>query len=411
MYLAIKTVYLSLAVHTGRLSETIAGQAMAIQIAVLRETKPGEKRVATVPIVATRLARLGAAVTLECGAGHNATFADTTYQDVTFADSAQALVANADIVLAVQPPTVEVAKAMKPGALLVSFLYAAENPDLVTALREGKITAFAMERIPRISRAQSMDALSTQAALAGYYAPLLGAVHMPRILPMMTTAVGSLRAAKVLVMGLGVAGLSALATAHRLGAITEGYDVRPETAEQAQSLGAKFVDTGIDARGEGGYARELTADEKMQVRQVVSRHIAEADMIITTAAVPGRRAPILIAADQIAAMKPGAVIVDLGAESGGNCEGTQPGQTINVGPVTILGPLNVPSALAQHASELYAKNILNLVTLLVKDGAISLDFEDEVIAGAVVIHDGNIRDATLQQGTNGVASPSAETAK
>ena len=384
---------------------------MAIQIAVLKEIKAGEKRVATVPVVATRLARLGASLVVERGAGYSATFTDEAYQGVALVDTPQALVANADIVLAVQPPPVDVVGAMKPGALLISFLYGAANLELVTALRDNKITAFAMERIPRISRAQSMDALSSQAALAGYYAPLLGAVHMPRILPMMTTAVGSLRAAKVLVMGLGVAGLSALATAHRLGAITEGYDVRPETAEQAQSLGAKFVDTGIDARGEGGYARELTADEKAKVREVVSRHIAEADMIVTTAAVPGRRAPILIAADQIAAMKPGAVIVDLGAESGGNCERTQPGQTVTAGPVTILGPLDVPSALAQHSSELYAKNILNLVTLLVKDGAIALDFEDEVIAGTVLTHGGEIRDGAMRQTIEGLASSGAENAK
>ncbi|MGN6091996.1 MAG: NAD(P) transhydrogenase subunit alpha [Luteibacter jiangsuensis] len=384
---------------------------MAIDIAVLRETGPGEKRVATVPAVAARLARLGASVTLERDAGLRATFLDQAYQGVAFADTASALVAKADIVLAVQPPSVEVVRAMKPGAVLISFLYGAQNPALVAALRDGKITAFAMERIPRISRAQAMDALSSQAALAGYYAPLLGAVHMPRILPMMTTAVGSLRAATVLVMGLGVAGLSALATAHRLGAITEGYDVRPETAEQAQSLGAKFVDTGIDARGEGGYARELTAEEQAKVREVVSRHIAQADMIVTTAAVPGRRAPILISAEQIAAMKPGAVIVDLGAESGGNCEGTRPGETVTVGHVTILGPLNVPSALAQHASELYAKNVLNLVTLFAKDGAIALDFDDEVIAGTVLTHGGEIRDEGVRKAVENIEPSCVETAK
>ncbi len=384
---------------------------MAIEIAVLREAGPGERRVATVPAVAARLARLGASVTLERDAGLRATFLDQAYQGLAFADTASALVAKADIVLAVQPPSVEAIKAMKPGAVLISFLYGAQNPALVAALRDGKITAFAMERIPRISRAQAMDALSSQAALAGYYAPLLGAVHMPRILPMMTTAVGSLRAATVLVMGLGVAGLSALATAHRLGAITEGYDVRPETAEQAQSLGAKFVDTGIDARGEGGYARELTAEEQAKVREVVSRHIAQADMIVTTAAVPGRRAPILISAEQIAAMKPGAVIVDLGAESGGNCEGTRPGETVTVGHVTILGPLNVPSALAQHASELYAKNVLNLVTLFVKDGAIALDFDDEVIAGTVLTHGGEIRDEGVRKAAENIEPSCVETAK
>jgi NAD(P) transhydrogenase subunit alpha len=384
---------------------------MAIQIAVLKEIKAGEKRVATVPMVATRLARLGASLVVERGAGDSATFADTAYQDAAFVDTPQALLAEADIVLAVQPPPIDVIRAMKPGALLISFIYGATNPELVAALRDGKITTFAMERIPRISRAQSMDALSSQAALAGYYAPLLGAVHIPRILPMMTTAVGSLRAAKVLVMGLGVAGLSALATAHRLGAITEGYDVRPETAEQARSLGAKFVDTGIDARGEGGYARELTADEKAKVQQVVTQHVAEADMIVTTASVPGRRAPILITEDQVAAMKPGAVIVDLGAESGGNCALTRPGETISVGAVTILGPLDVPSALAQHASELYAKNILNLVTLMVKDGAIALDFEDEVIAGTVLTHVGEIRDAAVKQVVENMTSSGGETVK
>jgi H+-translocating NAD(P) transhydrogenase subunit alpha len=377
---------------------------MAINIAILKERKTGEKRVAMVPEVEPRVTRLGATLTMESGAGAAATFADAAYKEVSVSCAVQTLLADADIVLAVQPPTADQVAAMKPGALLVSFLYGAANPGLVKALKDRGITALAMELIPRISRAQSMDALSTQAALAGYYAPLLGAVHMPCILPMMTTAVGSLRAAKVLVMGLGVAGLSALATAHRLGAITEGYDVRPETAEQAQSLGAKFVDTGIDARGEGGYARELTAEEQAQVRQVLSRHIADADLIITTAAVPGKRAPILIAADQVAAMKPGAVIIDLGAESGGNCEGTRPGETVTVGPATIVGPLNVPSAIARHASELYAKNLLNLLMLIVKDGALTLDFEDEVIAATLVSHAGEIRNAAARKAIETAAS-------
>ncbi|MDQ0390269.1 NAD(P) transhydrogenase subunit alpha [Labrys monachus] len=358
---------------------------MPLNISILKETRPDEKRVAMAPSVVPRLARLGATLSLQAGAGQAATFADAAYPGVTIVADPKALVADADIVLGVQPPPIEVVRAMKPGAVLISFLYAASAPDLVEALRQRQVTAFAMEQVPRISRAQAMDALSSQAALAGYYAPMLGAVHMPRILPMMTTAVGSLRAAKVLVMGLGVAGLSALATAHRLGAITEGYDVRPETKEQAQSLGAKFVDTGVDARGEGGYARELTADEKERVQKAIGQHIAEADMIITTASVPGKPAPRLISAAQVAAMKPGSVIIDLGAESGGNCEGTEPGRTVVVGPATIVGPLNVPSALAQHASELYAKNILNLIELMVKDGALSLDFTDEVLAKTAAV--------------------------
>ncbi|WP_429925717.1 NAD(P) transhydrogenase subunit alpha (plasmid) [Agrobacterium vitis] len=377
---------------------------MTINVSVLKETAGGERRVAMVPSVAPRLAHLGVTLSLQAGAGEAATFADGAYADVAICADAKKLVADADIVLAIQPPPAAIVRAMKPGAVLACFIYGTTNPELVAALQERKITALAMELIPRISRAQSMDALSSQAALAGYYAPLLGAVHMPRILPMMTTAVGSLRAAKVLVMGLGVAGLSALATAHRLGAITEGYDVRPETKEQAQSLGAKFVDTGVDARGEGGYARELTADEKERVQKALSQHIAEADMIITTASVPGRPAPKLISAVQLAAMKPGSVIVDLGAEGGGNCEGTKPGETVTIGPATIIGPLNVPSALAQHASELYAKNLLNLIGLIIKDGALNLDFEDEVIAGATLTHAGEVRNKTVRESREATTS-------
>ncbi|WP_072573647.1 NAD(P) transhydrogenase subunit alpha [Granulibacter bethesdensis] len=369
---------------------------MAFVLGLLKEAHAEEKRVALIPAVASRLTRLGADIRIESGAGLSATFTDTAYVGCRIELDRRKLLSEADIVLAVQPPPVETVRMMKAGAALISFVYGAASPDLVKALRDGKITSFAMEQIPRISRAQAMDALSSQAALAGYYAPLIGAVHMPRILPMMTTAVGSLRAARVLVMGLGVAGLQALATAHRLGAVTEGYDVRPETKEQALSLGAKFVDTGVDARGEGGYARELTAEEQAKVRSVLDRHIAEADLIITTASVPGRPAPKLISARQIAAMKPGSVIVDLGAEGGGNCEGTRPGETVAVGPVTILGLVNAPSMLAQHASELYAKNVANLVELIVKDGTIHPDFDDAVIAGTVLTHDGAIRNPAVQ---------------
>jgi len=380
---------------------------MTIHISILKETKCGEKRVAVVPSVAARLSRLGATLSLQQGAGEAASFADGAYSDATFVADPEQLVADADIVLAVQPPAASIVNAMKPGAVLVSFIHAASAPELVSALEERKVTALAMEVIPRISRAQPMDALSSQAALSGYYAPLLGAVHMPRILPMMTTAVGSLRAAKVLVLGLGVAGLSALATARRLGAVTEGYDVRPETKEQAQSLGAKFVDTGVDARGEGGYARELTVEENQRVQDVLGQHIAEADMIITTAAVPGRKAPRLISTAQVSAMKPGSVIVDLGAESGGNCEGTKPGETVLSGPATILGPLNIPSALAQHASDLYAKNLLNLVTLIIKDGALDLDFQDEIVAGAALTHAGELYSAPARESAKGATQPTA----
>ncbi|GEB90031.1 NAD(P) transhydrogenase subunit alpha [Zymomonas mobilis] len=370
---------------------------MAIKISVLKENKSGEKRVAVIPLVASKILLLGASLALEAGAGEAATFPDSAYKDVDIIADLKDLIADADIILAVEPPSIEIIKLMKVGTILISFIYGTNSPELLAALQSYKITTFAMEQIPRISRAQTMDALSSQAALAGYYAPLLGAVHIPRILPMMTTAVGSLRAAKVLVMGLGVAGLSALATAKRLGAITEGYDVRPETKEQAQSLGAKFVDTGIDARSEGGYARELTTDEKIEVQKVLSQHIANADMIITTAAVPGKPAPKLISAEQVTLMKSGSVIVDLGAEGGGNCEGTKSGEIVKIGPTTIIGPLNIASALAQHASELYSKNIFNFLELILKDGVLNLDFEDEIIKDTTLTHAGEIKNKAVYE--------------
>jgi NAD(P) transhydrogenase subunit alpha len=248
-----------------------------------------------------------------------------------------------------------------------------------------------MEMLPRISRAQSMDALSSQSALAGYYAVQLGATTLGRVLPKITTAAGAIGPAKVLVMGLGVAGLEALATAHRLGAVTEGYDVRPETQEQALSLGASFVETGIDARGKGGYARELTAEEKARVAAVLTRHIQAADLIITTAAIPGRASPKLISKAQVAGMKAGAVIVDLSAEGGGNCEDTRPGETAHIGQVTIVAPLNVPSLLGQDASELYSKNQYNLLALFMKDNIIKIDWDDEILAKTVLTHGGEMK--------------------
>jgi len=248
-----------------------------------------------------------------------------------------------------------------------------------------------MEMLPRITRAQSMDALSSQSALAGYYAVQLGTTHLGRVLPKITTAAGAIGPAKVLVMGLGVAGLEALATAHRLGAVTEGYDVRPETQEQALSLGATFVETGVDATGKGGYARELTPDEQTKVATALTKHIQAADLIITTAAIPGRPSPKLISKAQVAGMKPGAVIVDLSAEGGGNCEDTRPGETAEIGPVTIVAPLNVPSLLGEDASELYAKNQYNLLVLMLKDNIITIDWDDEILAKTVLTHDGRLK--------------------
>lgn len=370
---------------------------MPVKIAVLKETRPHEKRVAMVPAVADKLSRLGAEIRMQSGAGTAVKLADAAFKNVTFVPEPAELVRDADVVLSVQPPEPAVVEAMKPGAILVSFVYAHKEVELTKLLRDRRITTLAMELVPRISRAQAMDALSSQAALAGYYAVLLGATHLARILPMMTTAVGSIRPARTLVMGLGVAGLQALATARRLGAMTEGYDVRPETKEQAESLGAKFVDTGVDARGAGGYARELTQEEKDKIASVVTRHIQQADLVVTTAAIPGRPAPKLISKAQVEGMKAGSVIVDLAAEGGGNCEYTQPGETVQVGQVTVLGPLNVPSMLGEHASELYAKNQLNLIELFLKDGQIRLDWNDEIIAKSALTHDGRIVNEAAQQ--------------
>ena len=374
---------------------------MTVKIAVLKETRPGERRVAMVPVVADKLAKLGAEISLQTGAGAASKLADAAYKNVTLIDDTKALVANADVVVSVQPPSLDVAEAMKPGAILLSFVYAHKEPELTKKLRDKKITCFAMELVPRITRAQAMDALSSQAALAGYYGALLGATQIARLLPMMTFAVGSIRPAKTLVMGLGVAGLQALATARRLGSMTEGYDVRPETKEQAESLGAKFVDTGVDARGTGGYARELTAEEKEKVAAVVTKHIQQADVIITTAAIPGRPSPKLISKAQVDGMKAGAVIIDLAAEGGGNCEYSVPGETVQVGQVTVAAPLNVPSMLAEHASELYAKNQYNLLELMIKDKVLKLDWSDEVIAKSCLTHEGQIKNEAAKKAVEG----------
>lgn len=366
---------------------------MHINVAVLKETQPHEHRVALVPAVAEKLIKLGAKLHMQSGAGAAISLTDGAFKDVSFIDDRVLLVRDADLVLAVQAPALEVVSAMKEGAMLVSFIYAQLNPALVQRLLDKNITCFAMERLPRITRAQAMDALSSQSALAGYYAVILGATHLNRILPKITTAAGAIGPAKVLVMGLGVAGLEAIATAHRLGAVVEGYDVRPETQEQALSLGAKFVETGIDARAKGGYARELTAVEKQKVAEVLTQHIQQADLIITTAAIPGKASPKLINSAQVRGMKAGAVIVDLSAEGGGNCEDTKPGETIKIGQITIVAPLNVPSMLGEDASELYAKNQYNLLVLMMKDNVIQIDWNDEIIIKTALTHAGKLMDA------------------
>ncbi len=370
---------------------------MYVNVAVLKETQPHEKRVALVPASAARLVKLGAKLHMQPGAGEASNVPDAAYAEVTFLADRHALVGQADVILGVQPPPLDVIDAMKPGAILVSFIYPNENTAVVQRLLDKKITCFAMDGIPRITRAQVMDALSSQSALAGYYAVQLGATHLGRVLPKITSAAGVIGPAHVLVMGLGVAGLEAVATAHRLGAVVEGYDVRPETAEQVASLGATFVETGVDGRGKGGYARELTAAEKTKIDAIVTKHIQSADLVITTAAIPGKASPKLVSQAQAAGMKTGSVIVDLSAEGGGNCVDTKPGETVKVGPVTIVAPLNVPSLLAQDASELYAKNVGALLALMIKDNIVTLDWGDEVLAKTVITHEGKPRSAESEQ--------------
>ncbi|WP_024643784.1 NAD(P) transhydrogenase subunit alpha [Pseudomonas syringae] len=363
---------------------------MYVKVAVLKETHPHERRVALIPPLCEKLRALGARLHMQSGAGDASFLPDTAYQDVSFLSGAGQLVHEADVVLAVQAPSLEVVDKMKPGSVLLCFVYAQKNTALVQRLLERRITCFAMERVPRITRAQSMDALSSQSALSGYYAVQLGSAHMTRILPKLTTAAGIVGPACVLVLGLGVAGLEAIATAHRLGAIVEGYDVRPETEEQAKSLGASFVNVGVDARGKGGYARELSAAEKTEVARVLTEHIQKADLVITTAAIPDRPSPRLISAEQLAGMKPGAVVVDLGAEGGGNCEGCVPGKTIMIGQVTLMAPLNLPSSLSQDASTLYAKNQFNLLALMLKDNVIRIDWDDQVLSQTALTHAGKL---------------------
>jgi NAD(P) transhydrogenase subunit alpha len=365
---------------------------MPLTVGVLKETSAQEARVALTPDVAAKLVELKADVRMECGAGERSHFDDALYRGVQLQPAARDVLAAARVLLKVQPPTLAEVDALAPGAVVVGFMQAHTNLDVVRRLRDRKITSFSVELIPRISRAQSMDALSSQAAVAGYKAALLAANALDKFLPMLTTAAGTMRPAQVLVIGAGVAGLQAIATSRRLGAIVEAYDVRAATKEQCQSLGAKFVDTGVAAEGTGGYARELTAEEKAKQQAVLDQHIAKADAVITTAAIPGRAAPRIVSRAAVAAMSSGSVIVDLAAESGGNCELTVAGETVvTANGVKILGPRNLPSELARHASQMYARNLFNFLQPAIKNGELAIDWQDEVFAQSVLTHDGEVK--------------------
>ena len=366
---------------------------MPIRLAVPKETITNERRIALEPGVARKLVDMGVKVSMQKGAALSSHFSDEAFEGVELIDDAASLYKDADLVFKVQPPGVDELAQIKSGAVIVGFMAPHKNADMIKSLCDRNITSLAMELVPRITRAQSMDALSSQASLAGYMGVLMGAQLASVFFPMLTTAAGTIRPARVLVIGAGVAGLQAIATAKRLGAMVEAFDVRSATREQIESLGGKFIDTGVKAEGEGGYARELTDDEKQQQQQALAKHIAQADVIVSTAAIPGRPSPKIITEAMVKDMKVGAVIVDLASEGGGNCELTQPGETVDYqGRVTIHGPLNVPSELPVHASEMYAKNLFNLVSpFITEDGGLELDFEDEVIAGCVLTHGGEIK--------------------
>jgi H+-translocating NAD(P) transhydrogenase subunit alpha len=373
---------------------------MPVQISVPREVAAGERRVALVPDVVKILTKTGAPVVVETRAGLSAGYPDEAFRAAgatVEADRAK-LFGSGQIVLKVQPPSLEEIGWMKPGTVVIALMNASRNLELIAKMRDAKLTGFALELLPRITRAQSMDVLSSQATVAGYRAALIGAELSPKFLPMLTTAAGTIRPAKVLILGAGVAGLMAIATAHRLGAVVEGYDVRRAAGEQVRSLGAKFLELQINAEAAGGYARELTDEEKKQESEMVAKAVADADIVITTAAIPGRRAPILVRDEMVARMRPGSVIVDLAAETGGNCALTKPGETVTAHDVTIAGPLNLPSQLAFHASQMYAKNLQSFLTLLLtKEGALVTDYSDEILAASLLVADGTVRHAPTAQ--------------
>src|SRR3954452_6550275 len=360
-----------------------------MKIGVPTESAENERRVALVPDVVKRLAAKGHTVTVQRGAGAGASIPDALFEDAgaSIADD----VWDSEVIVKVAPPNGDEAQRVGSSSILIGFLNPLGSPATIQALAGAGATAFAMEAIPRISRAQAMDALSSQANLGGYKAVLIAAGSMGRLFPMMMTAAGTAPPAKVLVLGAGVAGLQALATAKRLGAKTTGYDVRPEVADQVRSLGAEFLDLGISAAGEGGYARELTDEERAQQQQALTDAIKGFDVVVTTALVPGRPAPKLVTAEAVVGMKPGSLIVDLAGETGGNCELTVPGEVTVAHDVTIVSPLNLPASMPEHASQLYARNIAALLELLVgEDGALHLDFDDEIVAGACVTRGGEI---------------------
>ena len=374
---------------------------MPLTVGVLKETLDGETRVALTPEITGKLQKLGVSVVMESGAGDGSQIPDEDYEGVEITDAAGVL-KKCGLLFTVQPASTQSVEKLADGSVVSGMMYGHINRDLVKSLQSKKHTGFAMELVPRISRAQSMDVLSSQAAASGYQATLIAASTLNKFFPMLTTAAGTIRPAMVLVIGAGVAGLQAIATAKRLGAIVKGYDVRGATKEQVESLGAKFVDTGVSAEGEGGYARELTDEEKQQQKEALDKEIAVSDVVISTAAIPGRPAPKIISAAAVEAMKPGAVIVDLAAETGGNCELTKAGETVVAHRVQIVGPTNLPASLGRHASDMYARNLFNFIKPAInEDGELNIDWEDEVFAKSALTYDGEIKHEPTREAIEG----------
>ena len=383
-----------------------------MKVAVPKETRPGERRVALVPQGVKALLKSGFEVVVEAGAGVASGVADADYVEAgaTVARGPRETLQGAGLVLRVNPPSMsgpDELEDLSAGTILVSFLSPLTNLDLMRRLAERKVTALSMELVPRITRAQSMDALSSQATVSGYKAVLMASDNLPKLLPMFTTAAGTIRPGKALVLGAGVAGLQAIATARRLGAVVEAFDVRPAVREQVQSLGATFLEAAeeVTAEGEGGYAKELSEEQHEKELRLIAGAIGDADIVVTTAQIPGKRAPLLITDEMVRSMKPGSVIVDLAAESGGNCAHTRPGESVVAHGVRIFGPLNLPAEIPVHASQMYSKNIVTLVgEFMDEEGSVKLDFQNDVVGPATVTHDGEVLNERVRAALDGAGA-------
>ena len=378
-----------------------------MKIGVIKEIEFGERRVALIPEVVSRLVKNGLEVLIESHAGESSFFADAAYEEVgdKIIFDKNVLINESDILLKVGAPREEEVSMFKSGQITIGFLNPLGRPELIRRLAHQGVTAMSMEMIPRSSRAQSMDALSSQASIAGYKAVLIAAAALPKYLPMLTTAAGTIPPAKVVVLGAGVAGLQAIATARRLGAQVEAYDIRPAVREEVQSLGAKFIDVTLDedTTADGGYAKEISEAAKQHAQVILAKHIKEADIVITTAQVPGRKAPVMVTDAMIAHMKRGSIIVDMAGEQGGNCEGTIAGKDVICHGAMIISPINLPSSMPIHASQKYAKNLLNLLNHLIKKGELDLDFDDDIISSTCITHAGEIRNQRVKDALSQLA--------